>query len=113
MENEIPANPYHPTTQVTSVVRPRGRARALLLVLSICCYCLAGVLFFCSQSWNFYTPYSVETIWEVFLPGRMSFAIGTTLGVLALTALVLLGSLFLLFALIPRRKRSADGEADV
>ena len=113
MENEIPANPYDPTTQVTSLVRPRWRARGLLVALSIGCYCLAGVLFFCSQSWTFYTPYSVETTWEVFLPGRMSFAIGITLGVLALTALLLLGSLFLLLALIPREKRSADNEGDV
>ena len=62
---------------------------------------------------DFYTPYSVETTWEVFLPGRMSFAIGITLGVLALTALLLLGSLFLLIALIPRRKRSVDSAAEV
>ena len=82
-----------------------------MVALSLGCFCLAGVLFFCSQSWTFYTPYSVETVettWEVFLPGRMSFAIGTTFGVLALTALVLLGSLFLLFAILPRRKRLVD-----
>ena len=113
MENEIPANPYDPTTQVTSLIRPRWRARGLLVALSVGCYSLAGVLFFCSQSWTFYTPYSVETTWEVFLPGRMSFAIGITLGVLALIALLLLGTLFLLIALIPRRKRSVDSAAEV
>jgi len=84
-----------------------------MAALAFGCYCLAGVLFFCSQSWTFHTPYSVETTWEVFLPGQTSFAIGTTFGVLALSMLVLLGSIFLLFALIPRRRRSADSEADV
>jgi hypothetical protein len=77
-----------------------------MAALSIGCYSLAGVLYFCSQSWTFYTPYSTETTWELFWQGQMSLEIGTSLGLIALTGLVALGSLFLLLALIPWRKRS-------
>ena len=113
MQNDIPANPFEATVQVTKVVRRRGRTSAFMVAISIGCYCLAGVLYFCSQSWTFYTPYSTETTWQFSLPGRMTFGISTTLGLLALTGLVALGSLCLLLSLIPWRKRSVDSDTEV
>jgi hypothetical protein len=53
-----------------------------------------------------HTPYSTETAWELFWQGQMTLEMGVSLGGLALTGLVWLGSLFLLLALIPWRKRS-------
>jgi hypothetical protein len=113
MENELPTNPFEATVRVTNVVRRRGRTRAVMAAFSIGCYGLAGVLYFCSQSWTFYTPYSTETAWELFWQGQMTLEIGVTLGLLALTGLVSLGSLFLLLALIPWRKRSVDSDTEV
>ncbi len=106
MNDEIPTNPFEATVQITNVVRVRGRARAFLLSLSFGCYALAGILYFFSQSWTFYTPYSTETTWELFWQGQMTIEIGVTFGMLAMNGSVLLGSLFLLLALIPWRKRS-------
>ena len=57
--------------------------------------------------------YSTETTWELFWQGQMTLEIGVTLGSLALTGLVSLGSLFLLLALIPWRKRSVDSDTEV
>ncbi len=113
MKNEIPTNPFEATVQITNVVRGHGRAKAVMAALSIGCYCLAGVLYFSSHSWTFYTPYSTETTWEFSLPGRMTFWISATLGILALAVLVSLGSLFLLLALIPLRKRLVDSDTEV
>ena len=113
MKNEIPINPFEATVQVTRGVRSRGRTRAFLLALSFGCYAMAGVLYFCSRSWTFYTPYSTETTWELFWQGQMTPEIGVTFGMLALTGSVLLGSLFLLLALIPWRKRSVDSDTEV
>ena len=113
MENEIPTNPFEATVHVTNVVRSRGRTRAFMAALSIGCYCLAGVLYFCSRSWTFYTPYSTETTWELFWQGQMTIEIGVTFGMLALNGSVLLGSLFLLLALSPWRKRSVDSDTEV
>ena len=113
MKNEIPMNPFEATVQVTSGVRRRGRPKAFLLALSIGCFALAGVLYFYSQSWTFYTPYSTETRWELFWQGQMSIEIGVTFGLFAMTGSVLLGSLFLLLALIPWRKRSVGNDTEV
>ena len=113
MRDEIPTNPFEATVQVTNVIRRRGQTRAVMAALSIGCYCLAGVLYFCSQSWTFYTPYSTETTWELFWQGQMTIEIGVTFGMLALTGSVLLGSLFLLLALIPWRRRSVDSDSEV
>ena len=112
MVNEIPTNPFEATVQITNVVRRRGRARAFLLALSFGCYALAGVLYFCSQSWTFYTPYSAETTWEVSLPGRMTFWISTTLGLPALAVLISLGSILLLLGLVPWRNRLVDNKGN-
>ncbi len=87
--------------------------RAVMAAFSIGCYGLAVVLYFCSQSWTFYTPYSTETAWELFWQGQMTIEIGVTFGMFALNGSVLLGSLFLLLALIPLKKRSVDSDTEV
>ncbi|MCY2984378.1 MAG: hypothetical protein NTY15_12190 [Planctomycetota bacterium] len=112
IKNENSTNPFEATAQVTNAVRGRGRTKAVMAALSIGCYCLAGVLYFCSQSWTFYTLYSTETTWELFWQGQMTIEIGVTFGMLALTGSILLGSLFLLLALIPWRKRSVDSKVN-
>lgn len=112
MENEIPTNPFEATAQVTSPVQRRRGARILMIALSMGCCSLAGVLYFYSQSWTFYTPYSAETTWEISLPGQTTFAISKTLGLLALAVLVSLGSVFLLLALLPGRNRSVGNTGD-
>ena len=113
MENKNSTNPFEATVHVTSRVRSRGRTRAVMAALSIGFFLLAGVLYFCSQSWTFYTPYSTETTWELFWQGQMTIEIGVTFGMLALNGSVLLGSLFLLLALIPWRKRSVGNDTEV
>ena len=55
MEKENSTNPFEATAKASNVVRRHGGARAVMAAFSVGCYCLAGVLCFCSQSWTFYT----------------------------------------------------------
>jgi hypothetical protein len=83
-----------------------------MVAFAIGCYGLAGLLYVCARSWTFHTPYSQETTWEVSLPGRISFEMSSSRGMLALALLGSLGTLFLLLAFIRGRLSSSKSEND-
>ena len=106
----LSTNPYQtPGANRTDRNHRRVSRRMLCMSLACACFLVAGILFFRSESFTMYTPYSIESNWLLSLPSGEIF-INSPLALAILIFSLVLGILFTLLAVVPTFWRKSDAE---
>jgi ABC-type Fe3+ transport system permease subunit len=93
------SNPYAPTQNTTRGTNPRGeRVPRVLLALGFILIGIASYLFFFSESFTFYTPYSSTSDWILSLPYGMDYSINSYIALSAMIGCLVIGLLLLLIS---------------
>jgi hypothetical protein len=93
-------NPYESTQNTSQAIRARGnRLATALMALGFVLVGISLYIFFCAESWTFYTPYSIESSeWLLHLPNGSDFSINSYVGVSIMIGCVVLGSLLIMIS---------------